>query len=361
MKTYKNLYSTLCSYDNLFLAWQKARKKKTLKRYVIDFEENLEHNLLTLRSELLLHSYRPRPLKTFIIRDPKTRKISKSDFRDRIVHHALCNIIEPVFEKTFIYDSYANRKGKGTLKAVERYDYFKKKLTKNGKLVKNAKNKNDVIGWCLKADVYHYFDEVNHKTLVNIIKEKIADQKVIWLIKTILANHQTKERGVGMPLGNLTSQFFANIYLDKLDQYVKKELNAEYYIRYVDDFLILHKDTRTLESHKENINTFLSNELQLTLHPNKSKIIPIKRGIDFLGFRNFYKHRLLKKRNIRKMRSKLDNLIAEYGMANVTEEEILEVMQGWISYAKNADSFGLLEQIGMELKLHLHFEIVANV
>jgi retron-type reverse transcriptase len=354
MKTYKNLYTWLCSYDNLFLAWQKARKKKTLKNYVIKFEENLEHNLLNLRSELLLHSYRPRPLKTFIIRDPKTRKISKSDFRDRIVHHALCNIIEPIFDKSFIYDSYANRRGKGTLKAVERYDYFKKKLTKNGKLIKNAKNKNEVIGWCLKADVYHYFDEVNHDTLVNIIKEKIADQKVIWLSKIILANHQTKEKGVGMPLGNLTSQFFANIYLDKLDHHVKQELKAEYYIRYVDDFLILNKNTQELERCKEKINTFLRTELQLTLHPNKSKIIPIKNGIDFLGFRNFYKHRLLKKRNIRKMRNKLNNLITEYEKENVAEEEILEIMQGWIAYAKNADTFGLREQMGTALKAHLH-------
>ena len=121
MKRYGYLFENLCSYENLFLAYKKARKHKTTKDYVLKFEENLKENILLLRIELLLHCYKPKPLVNFIIRDPKTRKISKSDFRDRIVHHALCNIIEPIFEKTFIDDSYANRKGKGTLKAIQRF------------------------------------------------------------------------------------------------------------------------------------------------------------------------------------------------------------------------------------------------
>jgi len=119
----KDLWRELCSYDNLEFAYNKARKYKTLMLYIIEFEKELENNLLLLRSELLLHCYKPKPLVNFIVRDPKTRKISKSDFRDRVVHHTLCNIIEPIFEKIFIYDSYANRIGKGTLKAVERFDY----------------------------------------------------------------------------------------------------------------------------------------------------------------------------------------------------------------------------------------------
>ena len=130
MKIYKNLYPELCSYNNLYLAYKKARKHKTTKYYVIKFEENLKNNILQLRSELLLIVYQPKSLVNFIIRDPKTRKISKSDFRDRVVHHALCNIIELIFEKIFIYDSYANRKGKGTLKAIQRFDYFKRKVSK---------------------------------------------------------------------------------------------------------------------------------------------------------------------------------------------------------------------------------------
>ena len=152
MHTYSNLWQDLCSYENLLLVFKKARKHKTLKPYVIKFTKNLKENLLELQVELFLHSYRPKPLQTFILRDPKTRKISKSDFRDRIVHHAICNIIEPIFDKSFIYDSYANRKGKGALKALERFDYFKRKVTKN----------NKKVAYVLKADIKHYFETVDH-------------------------------------------------------------------------------------------------------------------------------------------------------------------------------------------------------
>ncbi len=220
MKSYNNLWPELCSYDNLFLAYKKARKHKTTKYYVIEFEKNLKENLLLLRTELLLHAYRPKPLVNFIVRDPKTRKISKSDFRDRIIHHALCNIIEPIFDKTFIHDSYANRINKGTLKALQRFDYFKKKVSKN----------DTVSCYVLKADIKKYFENINHEILLNIIKRKIKDNKVLWLIKLIINNHlEISKCKKGMPLGNLTSQFFANVYLNELDYFVKHDLKGEYY------------------------------------------------------------------------------------------------------------------------------------
>jgi retron-type reverse transcriptase len=147
------LYDKLTSKDNITTAYQRAKKRKTLKPYVIAYEKNLKENLSQLQSELIEKNYRPRPLETFIIRDPKTRKISKSDFRDRIVHHALCNIIEPILERTFIYDSYANRIGKGALKAIERFDTFKRKMSKN----------NTKVVYVLKADIRKYFDNVNTK------------------------------------------------------------------------------------------------------------------------------------------------------------------------------------------------------
>ena len=143
---YYNLYNELCSYENLELAFKKARKHKTLKPYIIEFEKELKKNLSLLRIELLLHSYKPKPLETFIIRDPKTRKISKSDFRDRIVHHALCNIIEPIFNKAFIYDSCANRKGKGNLLALKRFEQFVRKVSENGKL-KGIFSNNQIKGY----------------------------------------------------------------------------------------------------------------------------------------------------------------------------------------------------------------------
>lgn len=178
MKRCGNLYTKLCSYENLELAFKRARKKKTKKQYVIDFEKNLKENLLKLRSELLFHSYIPKSLTNFIIRDPKTRKISKSHFRDRVVHHALHIILEPIFDKRFIDDSYANRIGKGTIKALQRFDSFKRKVSNN--------NTNHC--YILKADIKKYFESVNHEILINIIKRKVKDNKVIWLIRKILAN-----------------------------------------------------------------------------------------------------------------------------------------------------------------------------
>src|SRR3989344_1402290 len=240
MKTYKNLYSKLCSIENLRLAFKKSRKDKTLLPYVVEFEENLDENLMELHKELSAFIYKPNELKRFIVRDPKTRTIHASVFRDRVVYHAIVNILEPIFDKRFIYDSHASRKNKGTHNAVKRFDKFKRKISKNGKLAENAYNKNNIIGYVLKADIKHYFNNVDHERLLEIIERKIKDKNIIWLIKQILNNFDSSIKGKGMPLGNLTSQFFANVYLNELDQFVKHKLKAKYYIRYVDDFLILH-------------------------------------------------------------------------------------------------------------------------
>ena len=189
MKSYNNIYEKIASYSNLSLAYEKARINKSKKDYVIDFEKNLNINIKSLRTELLLNYYHPIPLKTFILRDPKTRKISKSDFRDRVIHHTLINVIEPIFDKTFIYDSCANRKGKGNLFALKRFDEFKRKVSRNGK-IKGWFNNNQIKGYCLKADIKRYFPEVNHDILISIIKRKIKDPRVIWLIKKIIKNVQ---------------------------------------------------------------------------------------------------------------------------------------------------------------------------
>ena len=180
MKTCTNLYNKIISLGNLTLAWRKARKGKTKRDYVIYFEESLIENLLQLYEELKNQTYSPKPLKTFILRDPKTRKISKSAFRDRVVHHALCNVIEPIFDKTFIYDNCANRKGKGTLFAIKRLDYF------IGKVTNNRTSKT----YCLKADIRHYFQEINHEVLLEIIQKKIKDKQVLQLICSILRERE---------------------------------------------------------------------------------------------------------------------------------------------------------------------------
>lgn len=333
MKTYNNLYNQIISFENLILAWKKAREGKTKKFYVIDFEKEIFYQLMTLHYELKFQIYNPKQLVTFILRDPKTRKISKSHFRDRIVHHAICNILEPIFDKTFISDSCANRKGKGTLYAIKRFDKFLRKVSRNG-VTKGKFNKNQIKGYCFKADIKHYFQEINHNILIRIIEKKIADKKVINLIKKIIANFETqRERDIilkGMPLGNLTSQFFANLYLNELDYFVKHELKAKYYIRYVDDFVILHSSKGQLQEWKIRIDFFLKDKLKLELHAQKSKIIPLSKGIDFVGFRNFYHFKLLRKRNIRKIRKKLEL----FSKNEATYHKMTEIFQGWQAYAK---------------------------
>ncbi len=196
MKTYNNLYAKIISFENLILAWKNARKGKTKKSYVIEFERDLFNNLMNLHYELKFGTYKPKPLVTFILRDPKTRKISKSDFRDRIVHHAIVNILEPIFDRTFIYDSCANRKGKGNLFALQRFHQFLSKTSRNGE-IKGLITNNQIKGYCLKADIKHYFDEVDHDILIVMLKRKITDNKVISLISTILknkTNFQNEER-----------------------------------------------------------------------------------------------------------------------------------------------------------------------
>ena len=334
-----NLYSKIYNLSNLILAYKKARKGKTKKKYVIEFKKNLIKNLLGLQEELKNQTYKPQPLKIFILRDPKTRKISKSAFRDRIVHHAIVNVLEPIFDRNFIYDSCANRNGKGNLFALKRFREFFSSITKN----------NSRVAFCLKADIKHYFHEVNHEVLIRIIRRKVNDEEIIWLIKKILSNKEIGGQGQsrlqdftkGMPLGNLTSQFFANIYLNELDRFVKHKLKAKFYIRYVDDFVILHLSKLQLSTWKQRIDSFLKDDLKLQLHPDKSRTISLSKGIDYVGFRVFYYHKLLRKWNVRSIYLK----IRRYKKGNVPKEKMLEIFQGWNAYAKWANSLKLRREI----------------
>jgi len=333
MKTSDNLYNEIISLKNLIIAFQKAKKGKSKKNYIKKFEENLAYNLKVLHDELKNQTYKPKSLKMFILRDPKTRKISKSDFRDRIVHHAICNFLEPLFDKTFIYDSCANRKGKGNLFALSRFKFFLRKISKN-----NSRN-----CFILKADIKHYFKEVDREILLKIISLKIQDGKTINLIRLILDNFEGEN---GMPLGNLTSQFFANVYLNELDQFVKHKLKFKYYIRYVDDFVVLHTSKRQLGILKNEIDTFLRKNLKIELHPDKSKIINLSKGIDFVGFRNFYYYRLLRKRNLRNIKRKI-NL---FNQREIAYEKLFKSFQGWNAYAKWSNNYNLTNKLINSIK-----------
>ncbi|MBS3080450.1 group II intron reverse transcriptase domain-containing protein [Candidatus Pacearchaeota archaeon] len=351
MKTNKDLYEKIYNLKNLISAWEKAKKGKTKKQDIKKFNENLAYNINILHDELKSETYYPKSLTTFILRDPKTRNISKSNIKDRIVHHALVGIIEPIFESVFIHDSCANRKGKGTLFALQRFEKFIRIVSKN----------NTKSCFVLKADIKHYFQEVNHEILISIIKRKIKDEKVLWLIERILEpGNMKRETGKihyyldeniknikGIPLGNLTSQFFANVYLNELDYFVKHKLKCKYYIRYVDDFVILHSSKKQLEEWKIEINNFLKERLKLELHPEKSRIIFLSRGIDFVGFRNFYYHKLLRKRNLKKMEIKINSF--NEGLINY--EKFIEIFQGWEAYALWADSHNAIKELIKKIKV----------
>ena len=353
MKTYKNLYAQVCSIRNLYLAFKKARKHKTQKNYILDFEKDIANNMAILRHELKSFAYRPKPLKRFSIMDPKSRIIHVSDFRDRIVHHALVNVIGPLLEKRFIHDSYAGRIGKGTLGAVLRFDEFKRKVSKNGQLASNYVCNNQIIGYCLKADIKHYFDNVNHELLLEVIERKIKDGNVIWLIKQILNNFDAPFKGNGMPLGNLTSQFFANVYLNELDYFVKHVLKAKYYIRYVDDFVLLHNSKMRLEIWHGLINKYLKEVLKIELHPEKSKIISLASGVDFIGFRIFYCHKLPRKRNTRKMMNQIERCKSN----EISYDKLVESFQGWQAYAKHANAHKLTRRISGDIQSNFANEV----
>ncbi len=253
-------------------------------------------------------------------------------------------MIEASFEKSFIFDSYANRIGKGSLKAILRFDFFSRKVSHN--FTREA--------YILKADIRHYFETVNHKILLNILIKRISEPKIIWLIKKILNNYSKYK---GMPLGNLTSQFFANVYLNELDQFIKHQLKAKYYLRYVDDFVILHESFSTLENWKERISSFLAESLSLKLHPDKSNIIQMSRGIDFLGFKIFRHHKLMRKRNQRKFQKKLREDVSLFENKQIDYDQFYNFMEGWIAYAKFADTYKLRKKISTEFEQKYPSEI----
>jgi len=337
MKTYNNLYKKFYSKENLMLAFNKAKKGKTKKNYVINFESNIIKNINNLQEDLINKKYYPSRLKKFIVRDPKTRTIHSSMFRDRIIHHAIINIIKTIYEKRFIYDSFASRKNKGTHAAVSRFEYFLNKVSSNGSKIKNSFNNNSIKGYVLKADIKHYFNTIDHEILINILEKTIKDKDFINIIRIIIHHFKGQVKDKGLPLGNYTSQFLANVYLNQLDYFVKHRLKARYYIRYVDDFVILHKEKKELISFKSKIEKYLKN-LKLELHKDKSEIHALRNGITFLGYRIFYHYKLLRKRNIRYFRNKLNRKKELYRRGLISKKKLESFLKGWLGYSNFANT-----------------------
>lgn len=299
-----HLYPQIISVENLFQAWNEFKKGKRGKKDVQLFESCLEDNLFLLQQELESKTYHHKRYTAFNIYDPKFRHIHKATVADRIVHHAVVSFIEPIFDRIFIYDSYSCRKNKGTHRAVKRLFTFTRKVSRN------------YTGNCfaLKLDIKKFFASVDQQIPLSLISKKITDDNLIWLIRNILGSFLN---GTGIPIGNLTSQIFANIYLNELDQFVKHELKIKYYLRYCDDFVILSKNEQELKDLVPEIDEFVKLKLKLSLHENKIIIRKYTQGIDFLGYivlpyyilpRTKTKRRLLKRLNEKNLQSYLGYL-----------------------------------------------------
>ena len=329
-KTYNNLYNRIFDFENLYQAYLLARREKRYHGDVMRFTAHLETNLVKLQRHLENRTYRTGSYKYFTVYEPKERLIAALPFADRVVHHALCNVIEPIFERSFISDSYACRVDKGVLAGVTRTTQF---------LRDSSRRRGQV--YCLKGDVQKYFQSIDHKTLLHIVGRKISCGDTLDLIREIIGSAGSR----GIPIGNLTSQLFANVYLNELDHYVKDGMGVRYYVRYMDDFIILNPDRARIHQLLEKIRRFLSQRLQLSLN-KKTQIFPVKdRDIDFLGYRIWLDHRLLRKGNVKRTKRKIKALMKGYTEGRVRIEDLRASVMSWLGHAKHADTWGLRRRI----------------
>ena len=346
------MFAQLTSWDNLLLAYRKASKGKRGHANVAAFEHRLEDNLLTLQTELRTQQYRPGSYVHFIIHEPKHRLISAAPFRDRVVHHALCNLIEPIFERSFIHDSYANRVGKGTHRALHRCQSFARRHP-----------------YVLQCDIQQFFPAIDHAILRGILGRKIQDDRVMHLAERILASGEgvlTEEydmvyfpdddlfavhRPRGLPIGNLTSQFWTNCYLNPFDHFVKRELGCKAYLRYVDDFMLFADDKKTLWAWKAAIEARLI-RLRLTIHPGAHPR-PVTEGIPFLGFITFPNHRRLKRRKGVYYARKLRTMAHAYARGDLTLDALNASVQGWVNHVRYGNTTGLRKAIFRSTSLNL--------
>ncbi len=327
---YKHLYEKVCSFDNLWVAARKARRGKRLKNNVLEFECTLEENLLDIQERLNSETYEFGEYNRFVITDPKERQICAAPYRDRVVHHALCNVIEPILDKAMIDDSYACRIGKGSHRAMQRAQHFLRSSS-----------------WVLKMDLKKYFFTIDHELLIGDIQKKISDLRIIRLIQKILATYTSSPeyyypfpwdtgkdaaRPRGLPIGNLTSQIFANYYLTAMDRLIKQELCIKRYVRYMDDALIFGNNALELKETLSFIQDFLEHR-RLKLHERKCQWIPSKDGISFLGYKLFsYRARFLRA-NIQRFRKLMKHKRYAYANGSLMWDQLLLSINGWLGYA----------------------------
>ena len=339
MKRHGDLWNSMISFYHLVRSAEKARRGKRYRPAAASFDFDLESQLWTLHHELTAKTYRPGPYHTFEIYEPKQRLISAAPYRDRVVHHALTSVLEPIFERCFVSDSYACRKRKGTHAAVNRSQHFARRFR-----------------YVLKADIRKFFPSLDHQVLKELVARKIKDPDVLWLVNLIIDHSNPQEpilewfpgddlftpseRRRGIPIGNQTSQFFANVYLDALDHFVKDHLRIPGYVRYVDDMLLFSDDKQHLAGARRQIADFLV-RLRLRLHPNKTNVFPVTQGIRFLGYRVFPTHRLLAKENVRRFRRRVQTMQRDYALGLLSPQDVRNRLMSWSGHASQANTYSL--------------------
>jgi len=323
MKSYKNLYQKICSFSNLLNAFYKAYKGKKNKPEVIEFFFNYEFELMLIQEELLTNKYQPDKYKNFYVYEPKKRHICAASFRDRIVHHSICNILEPIFEKIFIYDSFACRKNKGHHRAVKRVQSFCRKRK-----------------FFLKTDIRKFFPSVDHYVLKQLLLKKINDPQLINLMNKIIEQPLPKHpKGKGLPIGNLTSQWWANYYLNTLDHYIKDELGIKYYVRYMDDIIILDNEKENLQWLRVKIVKFLEQRLLLELKDSATYISPVHQGISYLGFRIFPQTVRLKHESLLRFKRKYQLREEQYIKGEIDWNTFIKSTSSLIGHIKHANTY----------------------
>ena len=344
-------YAEVTTWENLYRAYRKAAKGKRGRGPAAAFEYRLEDNLIWLQDELRSEGYRPGSYVNFYIHEPKKRLISAAPFRDRVVHHALCNVIEPAFERSFIHHSYANRVGKGTHRALDQCQQW-------------------MAGhrYVLPCDLKQFFPSIDHSILQRSLNRRIQDGSIRRLIAKILAGGAdvlgeeydmvyfpgddlfAVNRPRGLPIGNLTSQFWANCYLNEFDHFITRQLGCGAYLRYVDDFLLFGDDKATLWQWRAAIVQRLA-RLRLTLHESQAQVRPTMDGLRFLGFVIYPDHRRLLRRKGIHFRRRLRSMVQAYGRKEVNRDQITRSVQGWVNHVRYADTEGLRRTLLGEVAL----------
>ena len=338
MRVIDKLFDTMVSVEHLMLAWHHFKRGKRHRKDVQNYERHLEDCIFELHEELTGLHYQPGPYQQFYVFDPQKRYISKACVKDRLVHQMLYATLSNIFDKTFIAHSFSCRVGKGTHAGVDLLQSMIRKVSRN----------NKQACFALKMDVQRFFDSVDHDILKILLRKRIQDERFLYIADCVIDSFKSQpdsQHNTGLPIGNVTSQIFANIYLHELDTFVKHTLRQKYYLRYCDDFIIVAHDKNQLTVLIEPIREFLTQKLRLTLHPQKIILSNLHQGIDFLGYILFPHHRLLRTRTKRRMKRRLKTKYTAYLQQKIDHTHMDQCLQSYLGILSHANTYQLSQNL----------------